>query len=93
MGVTAGPRYHLARRDYGQYAALRARLTDYAQALTGTIDAGQDAPIPVIVGSRQGMGPTLAAGFLVPETEHTVSNVRGGLEPAEPDVPSSGRST
>lgn len=38
VGATSSPRYHLARRDYGHYAALRARLTTYAVALAGRID-------------------------------------------------------
>lgn len=39
VGATKSPRYHLDRRDYGHYAALRRRLTDYADTLAATVDA------------------------------------------------------
>jgi TniQ protein len=39
VGATKSPRYHLDRRDYGHYAALRHRLATYADDLANDIDA------------------------------------------------------
>lgn len=45
VGATSSQRYALKHRDYGHYAALRARLADYAEKLTAVIDA-RDTVIP-----------------------------------------------
>lgn len=46
VGATSGPRYHLDRRDYGTYAALRARLTAYADMLAAMIDENGGTATP-----------------------------------------------
>ena len=43
-GATSSHRYNLDQRNYGTYAALRARLTDYADTLAATIDEPVNAP-------------------------------------------------
>jgi hypothetical protein len=93
VGATASPRYHLARRDYGHYAALRTRLTEYAEALYRVNRRSQGRADPGHRRQQAGHGLNARSRVPRPGTGHTVSGVRGGLEPAEPDVPSSGRST
>jgi hypothetical protein len=50
VGATKSARYHLEHRDYGHYAALRARLTGYADTLAAAIDENGAVATPATAG-------------------------------------------